>query len=230
MRLIYFLPNDRQARPERISALRQLINDAQAFFADEMQRHGYGRKTFTVETDTTGTAIVHQINGKFNEEYYYTGTSDFKIWAELLEHFSGADALQHVYFIAIDLSYEALNDGQSGGLGGFALIPAFGHNFDRLGLTLHELSHAFGLDHDFRTGRANDHVMGFGNATRLSKCAAEWLSVSRFFNTKSTFRNEPGEIQLLSLQAYSQGVINLRFEVAGPDGLHQAHGIAFLTH
>ena len=256
VRLIYLLPNDRQARPERVSALRQLINDAQAFFADEMQRHGYGRKTFTVETDTMGTAIVHQIDGRFSDDYYYTGTSDFKVWAELLEHFGDVDALQHVYFIAIVLSYEALNDGQSGGLGGvifnpvgrnigfgpegqaklrhrdittgeealggFALIPAFGHNFERLGLTLHELGHAFGLDHDFRKGRHGDYVMGFGNATRLSKCAAEWLSVNRFFNTASTFHNDAGAIELLSLEAYSDYVLNIRFKVTDPDGLHQA--------
>ena len=89
-------------------------------------------------------------------------------------------------------------------------------------MTLHELGHAFALVHDFRTGRDSDYVMSFGNATRLSKCAAEWLSVNRFFNTKSTFHNEPGEIRLLSLQTYNQDVINLRFKVTDPDGLHQA--------
>ena len=43
-------------------------------------------------------------------------------------------------------------------LGGFALIPAHGRNFERLGLTLHELEHAFGLVHDFREGRHSDYV------------------------------------------------------------------------
>ena len=243
VRLVYFLPNDRPARPDRIAALRQLIKDAQQFYADEMHRHGFGGKTFTVETDANGVPVVHQVDGQFTNNYYYTGTTDFKVWDELLEHFTAPDALQHVYFIAIDLSYEALNDGQSGGLGGvtgqtrlrhryltagdeifggFALIPAFGRNFERLGLTVHELGHAFALAHDFRQGRHSDYVMGFGNATRLSKCAAEWLSVSRFFNTKSTFHNEPGEIRFLSLQTYNQDVINLRFKVTDPDGLHQA--------
>ena len=256
VRLVYFLPNDRPARPDRMAALRQLIKEAQQFYADEMHRHGFGEKTFTVESNAVGEPVVHQIDGRFTDNYYYTGTTDFKVWAELQDHFGDVDALQHVYFIAIDLSYEALNDGQSGGLGGvifypsqgdigfgpagkaklrhrditgeeevlggFALIPAFGHNFDRLGLTLHELGHGFGLVHDFRTGRDSDYIMGFGNATRLSKCAAEWLSVNRFFNTKSTFHNEPGEIRFLSLQTYNRDVINLRFKVTDPDGLHQA--------
>ncbi len=70
VRLVYFLPNDRPARPDRIEALRQLIKDAQEFYADEMERHGYGRKTFTIETDGKGEPVVHRVNGKFKEAYY----------------------------------------------------------------------------------------------------------------------------------------------------------------
>ena len=118
VRLVYFLPNDRPARPDRMAALQQLIKDAQQFYADEMHRHEFGRKTFTVETDNNGEPLVHQINGKFREEYYYSEElTDSSVWAELIEHFD-EDDLQHVYFIAIDLSYQALNAGKSGGLGG----------------------------------------------------------------------------------------------------------------
>ncbi len=262
VRVVYFLPNDRPARPDRVAALRQLVKDAQQFYADEMHRHGFGRKTFTIEADADGEPLIHQIDGKFNEAYYYEPLTDLKVWKEFLEHFSEIDALQHAYLIAIDLSYEALDGGNSGGLagvsfypstgghgddffisigsgvtvglrgrditvgeealGGIAIIPASGTNFERLGLTLHELGHVFVLVHDFRKSRNSNYVMGFGSANRLSKCAAEWLSVSRFFNTKSKFRNEPGEIQLLSLRAYNQDVISLRFKVTDPDGLHQA--------
>ena len=255
VRVVYFVPSDRPARPGRVVALRQLIKDAQQFYAGEMNRHGFGRKTFTFETDENGEPLVHQINGKFTDEYYYNSQADYTVWEELLEHFDGDD-LQHVYFVAIDVSYEALNWGRAGGLGGpsffpiqgdigfgpaggaklkhrditqgeevlggFAVIPAHGHNFKRLGLTVHELGHAFALVHDRRKGRHSDYVMTSGSQNRLSKCAAEWLSVSRFFNTKSIFHNEPGEIQLLSLRTYSQDTINLRFKVTDPDGLHQA--------
>ena len=107
-------------------------------------------------------------------------------------------------------------------LGGFAIIPAHGHNFERLGLTAHEIGHAFGLVYDFRKGRNSDYVLAGAAQNRLSKCAAEWLSVSRFFNTKSIFRNEPGEIQLFSSRALSRDAINFHFKVTDPDGLHQA--------
>ena len=250
VRVVYFLPNDRPHRPDRVTALRQLIKDAQQFYADEMNRHGFGQKTFTVETDADGEPLVHQVNGKFKEDHYYQTSSLWKVWAELPEHFK-RDDFQHVYFIAIDFSDEGLDGGTAGGLaslvflpsggggrfnlrgreiitqgeevfGGLALIPSFGPNFDPLFLTAHEIGHAFGLVHDFRKGPNSDYVMAGAEQNRLSNCAAEWLSVSRFFNTKSIVRNEPGEVQLLSLRTYSQDVISFRFEVTDPDGLHQA--------
>ena len=244
VRLVYFLPNDRPARPDRVAALRQLIKDAQQFYADEMHKHGFGSKTFTIETDADGELLIHQINGKFTEEYYYDHSTDFKVWQEILEHF---DNFQHVYFIAIDLSNETLYGGKSCGvgaisflssnkglwlrnrenikgqsIGGSVVIPASGACFEKLGLTAHELGHAFGLAHDFREGLHSDYVMAYGNQNRLSKCAAEWLSINCFFNTKPISLNEPGEIQLLELQSHSQDTISLRFKATDPDGLHHA--------
>ncbi len=110
IRLVYFLPNDRPARPDRIEALRQLIKDTQQFYADEMERHGFGRKTFRVETDTDGEPIVYRFNGRFNERHYYQRLTDFKVWEEF---FQQVNDLQHVYLIAIDLSYELLNEGET---------------------------------------------------------------------------------------------------------------------
>ena len=71
VQLVYFLPSDHPHRPDRVAALRQLIKDAQQFYADEMHRHGFSRKTFTVETDNNGEPWVHEVNGKFNEDHYY---------------------------------------------------------------------------------------------------------------------------------------------------------------
>ena len=255
VRLVYFLPKDRPARPERVKALRQLIKDAQVFYADEMERHGYGRKTFTIETDRGGEPVVHRVNGRFKEAYYYERISDPKILNEVYENFN---ALQHIYFVAIDLSYEVLNSGDSCGLGGIGffpmgggsspllagkialrnrhetqgeeafggatIIPASGKCF-RDDVTLHELGHGFGLEHDFRLGLESHYVMSFGKAAhyqmRLSAGAAEWLSVSAFFNNKPISGNTLGEIQLIAAPTYSADRVRLRFKVADADGLHQ---------
>ena len=240
VRLVYFLPKDRPNRPERIPALRQMIKDVQHIFADEMQSHGYGRKTFPLETDKDGEPAVHHVDGKFKEDYYLESLTDSKVWEEIREHF---DDFQHIYFVVIDVSDETLGgfaavsyfstDGQmklrhrnithgEEGLGGFTVIPASGIGFERLGLALHELGHAFGLAHDFRTARATDDIMAFGSQSRLSECSAEWLSVSRFFNTEPISPNTPAEIQLLSMQAYSRDTTSLHFKVTDSDGLHQA--------
>ena len=47
-----------------------LIKKVQRFYADEMERHGFGRKTFRFKADANGNAVVHHVNGKFTEAYY----------------------------------------------------------------------------------------------------------------------------------------------------------------
>ena len=104
VRVIYFLPNDRPARPDRVLALRQLIKETQTFYADEMQRHGFDRKTFRVETDKDGEPLVHHIDGKFTDAHYQIHTPH-KVWREIKTRF---DTPQHVYFCAIDISNERI--------------------------------------------------------------------------------------------------------------------------
>ena len=70
VRLIYFIPSDRSFQPEVPIQLDALIRNAQAFYADEMQAHGFGRKTFAFETDTSGQAIVHPVDGQFPDSHY----------------------------------------------------------------------------------------------------------------------------------------------------------------
>ena len=221
VRLIYFRPNDRASRPDRVTALRGLIKDVQKFYADEMQKHGYGRKTFTIETDRKGEPLVHHVNGRFNDAYYHQKTIN-KVWEELNNAF---DTPQRIYFVVIDISTESL-DRRCGGARRYneqrekaLLIPASGHCFN-IPLAAHEFGHAFGLEHDFRD---TAYIMSYGsNPNSISKCTAEWLDAHGYFNNASARVNRDASIEMLAPTAAPPNGIRLRFEVNDVDRLHQA--------
>ena len=47
-------------RPNTEAEIDALIKETQRFFADEMERHGFGRKTFQIETDVSGNTVIHR--------------------------------------------------------------------------------------------------------------------------------------------------------------------------
>ena len=228
VRLFYFLPSDRPVRPDRVAAFRQLVKDTQQFYADEMERHGFGRKIFRVETDKDGEPFVHHVDGNFEDAYYHKRTAD-KVWKEITQRF---DVPKDLYVCAIDISNEMINGDTCGegrtvwrDGGQEIIIPASGHCFN-VGLLGHELGHGFGLAHDFRD---DAHVMSYGALrNELSSCAAEWLDANPFFNTDQSPSNTPFQINkdttvkmLPPIEVPPNGV-RLRFEINDPDGLHQA--------
>ena len=180
---------------------------------------------------------MHRIDGKFPDEHYSRPFLGWKVWTEVREHFDDSD-LQDILLVIIDgkdlggeatVNYYSKNSARvdwrqshvtqgEEAYGGFAVVAGSDDYF--IGLTAHELGHAFGLLHDYREGH-EDTLMG-GSKHRLSKCAAEWLSVHHFFNAEPIAPNTPADIQLLSTRAYSRETISLRFKVTDPDGLHHA--------
>ena len=68
--LVYFLPNDSQPRPNVDAQIDELIKEIQDDLANWMEAHGFDRKTFTFQADATGKAVVHHVNGRFNQAYY----------------------------------------------------------------------------------------------------------------------------------------------------------------
>ena len=232
VKLIYFVPNDREAQPDIDTKLDTLIKNVQKFFADEMQRHGFGRKTFLFETDNSGSAVVHRMNGAFNEAYYNKNpTSPLNVIAEQF------DTSKDIYFLMLEVGSwiiedkwtacipgMALTHSGTPELGGVVILAAFGDcNDGGIYFAAHEIGHACGLTHDLR-GPA--HLMSHSYDTegkkKLSQCAAEWLSVHRAFNPAQAVRNTPPTFSMLSPKFVSPNKIRLRFEVTDADQLHQA--------
>jgi len=229
VRLIYFLPRDRRPRPDIDAQMDRLIKEIQTFYANEMERHGFGRKTFQFETDADGNAVVYHITGRYEDTHYQR----YSVWGEIGEQF---DTSRNIYLVTLDVSTESIGTGLFGGACGVvdiatsrgfsnrALIPADGHCFNVTGAA-HELGHTFHLPHDYRN---DSYLMSQGRyKNKLSKCAAGWLTVNPYFNSNnkvnySTFR-ERSEIKMLPPSLESQPyAVHLRFTLNDPDGLHQA--------
>ena len=227
VRLIYFLPKDSQAQPDINAKLDTLIKDVQRIYADSLESHQFGRKTFDIETDANGKAVVHHVDGLSGEAHYRQRTFS-KVIKEISERFDGS---KNAYLIVVETrdfeggSRIAGKARQVGRMGGYAMV--------REGPTLtsaaaHELGHVFGLEHDFRD---NAYIMSYGGNLRrkLSRCAAEWLNAHPALNWPRPGANRPTAIQMLSFKEKSTDKIRFRFLVSDGDGLVQAQLLTLTT-
>ena len=217
VKLIYFLPRGNTPQPDIDMKFDEVLKGSQKFYADEMERHGFGRKTFNFETDTRGNAVVNHVNGRFRDAHYLTEPW-VKVWDEIEERF---DRSQSIYLVAIELSGESNLcgiGGDHGGLGGDLMMYA-SSCFNIL-ITSHELGHAFGLEHDFHN---NAYTMSSGPYDdELSPCHAEWLNVHHYFNRGRGSVNANTEVEMSPPEVSPPDAIRLRFMITDPDGLYQA--------
>ncbi|MDE0634951.1 MAG: lamin tail domain-containing protein [Candidatus Poribacteria bacterium] len=229
VRMIYFLPNDLPYRADVVQKMKDVIHTVQNFYAEQMQAHGYGNKTFQFETEDQGEPKVHRVNGK-HPFSYYDNTLGNAVIAELEQTF---DLDANIYFIV--LGADALRQGnglpaggvanQRGKNGGTVLVP---NGFGRFTVA-HELGHTFGLVHDFRD---NSYIMSYGHRqdVSLSACAAEFLTVSPHINPRIPItEGQSPTIELISSPTYPAGSksIPVRLKIKDSEGIHQVQLLAW---
>ena len=147
VQLIYFLPRDRQPLQDIDEQMDRWIKGVQEFYAQHMENHGFGRKTFQIETDQQGKAVVHHVNGRFNSTYYRNKWGG--AWDEAVERF---DRSNRILFTVLDVDLRDVTPcGRGGGNGrrGHAFVTAR-EGCANISIIAHELGHAFGLMHDYR--------------------------------------------------------------------------------
>ncbi len=237
---IYFLPTDVQPQadiPERID---KTLKDVQTYFADEMERHGLGRKTFNFEKNSDGTAKVFLFEGKTSYKYYKGNST--KMLEEIQQHFELSNNLS---FIILEKSeVKKTDEKETTAADAEKLIKGIQKSSKRLrqlslrlrgsmfrekgghivvetplnGYTTHKLAQdfgkKFGLHRDYRDP---SYLMSGGRAAKqLSKDSALWLSSSRFFNSRQMFFDKKTSINKLSRHRDK-----LRLEIEDADGISQ---------
>ena len=237
VRMIYFLPNDRPFRQEVVDSMKVTIRQIQTFYAEQMQAHGYGNKTFRFETDTQSDPVVHRVDGQYPDSHYLDNTT-----RTVLEEVEQAfDRDVNIYTIVIDNSINAIGTGggrlvggtggNRGKSGGYGLV----HGRFSFHTAAHELGHGFGLHHDFND---DAYIMSYGGDQRLSLsvCNAEFLAVHPYFNPDIPVEGDSQSgfselregvtgrpFELMSSQEYSpeSKSVSIQLKVSDPEGLHQ---------
>ena len=230
---IYFLPTNRLPQTDIPEIIDKKLRDLQTFFADEMERHGYGRKSFEFEKNSDGAAKVYLFEGKTADNYYDVNTSS-RVLKEIKQHF---ELSNNFYFIIVDEIIEKKSDENKytasdvedisktlrymksrlrdleldlmniifSSQGGNIVVQTSLNAY-----STHDLAAKFGksigLNRDYRN---SSYLMSYSEESKqLSKSSAAWLNRTRFFNSYMTdFDN----ITIIEKLSKSKGKV--RYEV-----------------
>lgn len=218
VRTVYFQPTD---APPPITQIIPLLVQSQNFFKSEMKRHGYGAKTFKLETNETGTLGFHHIRAKHNTAHYSHDTYN-RAKSELSRYLTSPAYARDNILIIIVAGLNSLNTGDKGyggyylgdNAGGFVIIVNKALNFKNL---THEIGHAFGLNHP-----TDPEAIMFTGSKHLLKYEARWLDRHPFFNDKHIRNGTPQIIKILPITTIGDDKLQFKIILESQNELYQA--------
>ncbi len=180
VRVIYFQPTDAPVAGP-IEKIRDAMEHTQEYYAEEMERHKFGRKTFRLERDTAGKVVVHTVKGKYTAHHYFRDTAG-TLDAELPTNMKDQNDILISFIGGLDGVAGGWNgQGQArfehdcGACKGWTAVANKDSNF-ALSTVAHELGHAFGLYHNLAGKRGENFLMWHSGVLELYE--ARWLNKS----------------------------------------------------
>ena len=252
VRLIYYLPKDKEPSPNITQKIDKTIREVQKHYADEMERHGFGRKTFTFETDENGKAKIYQmdenqvvIHDLQLNDIWLIFVDDSKDFSEafmnnMIKRNTSASSGFTLYDQTFEFSTRRriivkdkiwMNDIE-GFTGNGRIVYATKKDFGWR-LTAYKLKHKFDVLHRKhhlpkyepnvvkRVFKGINSIMPWGRSwVKLSKCEAEWLDKSRFFNPNQPFFDKRPDIEINIIKT-DTGSNKFQLAASDDDGIHQ---------
>lgn len=189
VRVIYIVPKDAEPWGDAKRSATEWLEDIQWFFAEEMERLGYGRKTFEIARDERGELIFHQISSPLTKEEFGNNRVKNCIRAAQAKGLESRNDIVIYFYESYDgkVSSQGARGGRKGVFLGSLYLKrakrewiANDNKYDgeisdwrgkklgdlsgsAYGVMAHELGHAFGLSNDKpddKNGRRN--LMGQG--------------------------------------------------------------------
>ncbi len=236
VRVIYFKAHG--GEPLNHEKYDKIIKDMQEFFKNEMIRHGYGDKTFEIETDANIDLKIHTINGKHPGDHYTGEIFNAyyqKISKEIpfaINNTTNRDQQDNIYIVlvgGVEIVDDGLGSPWGGGwtfagnaVGGTAIIN---ENFEKLypnhyeSIIAHEFAHSFGMKHDKLEGS----VMGplpFGGPTHITDFEARLLNKHHIFNDVHILNTRPEIVGGITSKAIGRDTVRFEIKVRGNADLY----------
>ena len=227
VRVIYFRPIGAPATP--VAQIRAALEQTQTYYADEMEKHEYGRKTFRLERDNAGEIFIHTVRGRRIAQHYFRDTQA-TLNAELPENMKNNNDILLCFIGGLNQVAGGWNGNgrgvfgnDCGGCKGRAAIANKNGDF-ALSTVKHELGHTFGLYHNLQGKFGANFLMWFDGG--LEAYEARWLDKNRYFNDGVHIANPPPSILKIArptaMQKNNTDYVEVSADIDSAQSLYQA--------